>query len=63
MLQKEEKEKKVSKEEEKKEYSPPPIKKINDAAIVDIEAAIPDTTMEQKIIERVLDKTRCVMIR
>ncbi|KXJ22785.1 putative glutamate synthase [NADPH] [Exaiptasia diaphana] len=47
-----------SENKEKKEDSPPPVKKINNAPIVDIESAIPDMTMEQKIIDRVLDKTR-----
>lgn len=46
--------------EEKHEDSPPPVKKQTDSGLVDIEAAIPDTTMDQKVIDRVLDKTRCV---
>lgn len=45
---------------EKHEDSPPPVKKQTDSGLVDIEAAIPDTTMDQKVIDRVLDKTRCV---
>ena len=45
---------------EKHEDSPPPVKKQKDSSLADIEEAIPDTTMDQKIIDRVLDKTRCV---
>ena len=45
---------------EKHEHSPPPVKKQTDSSLADIEEAIPDTTMDQKIIDRVLDKTRCV---
>ncbi|KAJ7381831.1 glutamate synthase [NADH] [Desmophyllum pertusum] len=42
----------------KQEDSPPPIKKQTDSSLTDIEEAIPDTTNDQKIIDRVLDKTR-----
>ena len=45
---------------EKHKDSPPLVKKQTDSGLVDIEAAIPDTTMDQKVIDRVLDKTRCV---
>ena len=48
---------------EKHEDSPPPVKKQTDSGLVDIEAAIPDTTMDQKVIDRVLDKTRCVHLQ
>ena len=44
---------------EKHEDSPPPVKKQTDSSLADIEESIPDTTMDQKIIDRVLDKTRC----
>ncbi|EDO38711.1 predicted protein [Nematostella vectensis] len=43
---------------EKKERSPSRKNNKNDSPIVDIEEAIPDAEMEQKIIDRVLDKTR-----
>ena len=42
----------------KQEDSPPPVKKSTDHNLADIEEAIPDTTNDQKIIDRVLDKTR-----
>ncbi|XP_058953024.2 uncharacterized protein [Pocillopora verrucosa] len=42
----------------KQEDSPPPVKKSAEQNLVDIEEAISDTTNDQKIIDRVLDKTR-----
>ena len=42
----------------KQEDSPPPVKKSAEHNLVDIEEAISDTTNDQKIIDRVLDKTR-----
>ncbi|XP_078373779.1 uncharacterized protein LOC144657317 isoform X1 [Oculina patagonica] len=42
----------------KHEDSLPPVKKQTDSSLVDIEEAIPDTTNDQKIMDRVLDKTR-----
>lgn len=46
----------------KHEDSPPPVKKQADSSLTDIEEAIPDTTNDQKIMDRVLDKTRCVSV-
>ena len=46
----------------KQEDSPPPVKKQTDSSLADIEEAIPDTTNDQKIMDRVLDKTRCVSL-
>ena len=46
----------------KEEDSPPLVKKQKDPSLADIEEAIPDTTMDQKIIDRVLDKTRLVYL-
>ena len=42
----------------KQEDSPPLVKKSAEQNLVDIEEAISDTTNDQKIIDRVLDKTR-----
>ena len=42
----------------KQEDSPPPVKKSAEQNLVDIEEAISDTTNDQKIIDRMLDKTR-----
>ena len=47
----------------KHEDSPPPVKKQTDSSLTDIEEAIPDTTNDQKIMDRVLDKTRCINLR
>ena len=44
----------------KQDDSPPPVKKETDSSLADIEEAIPDTTNDQKIMDKVLDKTRCV---
>lgn len=46
----------------KQEDSPPPVKKQTDSSLADIEEAIPDTTNDQKIMDRVLDKTRYVIL-
>jgi len=43
----------------KQDDSPPTVKKEIDSSFADIEEAIPDTTNDQKIMDRVLDKTRC----
>ena len=45
---------------EKGEHSPPPVKKEKDSSLADIEEAIPDVTMDQKNIDKLLDKTRSV---
>ena len=46
---------------EKDEHSPPPVKKQKDhSSLADIEEAIPDTTMDQKNLDKLLDKTRFV---
>jgi len=42
----------------KQDDSPPSVKKETDSSLADIEEAIPDTTNDQKIMDRVLDKTR-----
>ena len=48
---------------EKEEHSPPPVKKDKDhSSVADIEEAIPDITMDQKNIDKLLDKTRFVYI-
>lgn len=47
----------------KQDDSPPPVKKETDSSLADIEEAIPDTTNDQKIMDRVLDKTRCVSLQ
>ena len=41
-----------------KQEDSPPVKKSAEQNLVDIEEAISDTTNDQKIIDRVLDKTR-----
>lgn len=45
---------------EKGEHSPPPGKKEKDSSLADIEEAIPDVTMDQRNIDKLLDKTRSV---
>ena len=45
---------------EKGEHSPPPVNKEKDSSLADIEEAIPDVTMDQKNIDKLLDKTRSV---
>ena len=47
----------------KQDDSPPPVKKETDSSLADIEEAIPDTTNDQKIMDRVLDKTRYVSMQ
>lgn len=47
----------------KQDDSPPPVKKETDSSLADIEEAIPDTTNDQKIMDRVLDKTRYVSLQ
>ena len=50
----------VEKKEEKNEAASPPLikKESSGPSVADIEEMIPDSTMEQQIIDRVLDKTR-----